>query len=192
MLDDAINLLPQSKVAKLVKGRLNTSLLRPDATAKGRLLAAVREFRESSLRRDYYEGFNVNSKNCMQKSKGTQTWLAECERLFDRCVNEAGRRTPGEVRRALDILFDLLRLIDHDPDRVIFFADEGGSYEVGVDWAEVLPAWFKCLSATSSPDEYATHAVAAIDEFVEYHRKKYLPIARKLATPEQRRALPKK
>ena len=38
---------------------------------------------------------------------------------------------------------------------MIFFADEGGSWMVGVDWRQVLPAWFRVLSATASPAEIA-------------------------------------
>lgn len=34
-------------------------------------------------------------------------------------------------------------------------ADEGGSWKVGVEWESVLPAWFRVLSATVGPAEYA-------------------------------------
>ena len=39
----------------------------------------------------------------------------------------------------MDILFGLLNHIDKGNDSVVFFADEGGSWQVGVDWAKVLP-----------------------------------------------------
>src|SRR5438093_5397812 len=62
------------------------------------------------------------------------------------------KSNPTEVRQAMDILFGLLNHIDKGDDDVIFFADEGGSWQVGVDWAKVLPVWFKVLSATAEPE----------------------------------------
>jgi hypothetical protein len=78
----------------------------------------------------------------MEKSRGTETWIAECERLFKRCAAAAKKRPDSEAREAFDILFGLLRRIDEAHDEIVFFADEGGSYEVFVDWKNVLPAYF--------------------------------------------------
>jgi hypothetical protein len=39
----------------------------------------------------------------------------------------------ANVRRAFDILFDLLDRFDDADDRMVFFADEGGSWMVGID-----------------------------------------------------------
>ena len=143
-----------------------------------------------SLRGDYYDSFNVNSKNFMRKSSGTQTWLAECERLFERCAALAGSGQHAVVRQSFDILFDLLRHVDEAHDDVVFFADEGGSWQVCVDGDTVLPAYFSCLSATSEPDEYARVATALVEDFVRYDRDKYLREARTLGTPAQQRMLP--
>ena len=52
------------------------------------------------------------------------------------------------MRSAADI-FNLLDQIDQSSHDILFLADEGGSWEVGVDWENVLPAWFKVLSATA-------------------------------------------
>ena len=38
---------------------------------------------------------------------------------------------------------------------MVFFADEGGSWQVGVDWKSVLPADFRCLAETAGPEEFA-------------------------------------
>ena len=81
---------------------------------------------------EYYESFCVNSKNCTQKSAGTTAWIAEYLRLLDRCVISAKESNPAEVRAAMDILFDLLDYIDECHDDVIFFTDEGGSWQVGL------------------------------------------------------------
>jgi hypothetical protein len=89
----------------------------------------------------------------------------------------------------MDILFGLLEHIDKCLDDVIFFADEGGSWQVGVDWPKVLPVWFKALSATAEPEEYAERITALLSCHYRYGRDKMLVIARRTATTEQRKAL---
>ena len=89
----------------------------------------------------------------------------------------------------MDILFGLLDHIDECLDDVIFFADEGGSWQVGVDWAKVLPVWFKVLSATSEPEDYANRITALLSRRYNYGRDRMLAIACRTATPEQRKAL---
>ena len=191
MLDDAIDLLPPAKLHKIAKKYLDLKRLRPDAekATKASLLTDVKLFEKASLAGEYYESFDVSSKNCTQQSTGTSAWIAECLRLLDRCVTNAKKGNPTEVREAMDILFGLLNHIDEGHDDVIFFADEGGSWQVGVDWARVLPAWFKVLSATAGPEEFAGRITALLSHHYRYGRDKMLAIARRTATPHQRKAL---
>jgi hypothetical protein len=191
MLDDAIELLPRAKLHKLAKKYLDLKRLRPDAepATSPSLLADARRFEKASLAGEYYESFGVNSKNYTQQSAGTSAWIAEYLRLFDRCVINAKKSNPVEVREAMDILFGLLNHIDKGNDDVIFFADEGGSWQVGVDWAKVLPVWFKVLSATAEPQEYAERITALLSCQYRYGRDKMLAIARRTATTHQRKAL---
>ncbi len=188
MLDDAIDLLPESKLVKLVGQYLDVAKLRPDGKAKGTLLAEVQAFERASLEGEYYESFNVNSKNFRETSTGTRAWIAECRRLLCRCI-EAKKVSPAEVRDALERIFGLLRHIDEGHDDIVFFADEGGSWQIGVDWAKVFPCWFACLAATAAPEEYARQVLAAVGELGKTHRDKHLAAARRIATPEQRKAL---
>jgi hypothetical protein len=193
MLDDAIDLLPQSKVVKLVGQYLDVTKLRPDAKAKGTLLAEVQAFERASLKGEYYELQREleDAPSCMlglETSTGTRAWIAECRRLLGRCI-EAKKVPPAEARDAFERIFGLLRHIDEGHDDVVFFADEGGSWQVGVDWATVFPCWFACLAATAAPEEYARQALAAVDELEKFHRDKHLATARRIATPEQRKAL---
>ena len=125
----------------------------------------------------------------MNKSEGTKTWIEECNRLLDRCIKQVGSGAHAEVRQAFEFIFELLERINHGEDDVIFFADEGGEWQVGVDWPAVLPAWFACLAATADPDEYAMAVVRVVDEFERHAREKHLKKARALASPAQRRAL---
>ncbi len=191
MLDDAIELLPPAKLHKLAEKYLDLQRLRPDAEQATRpgLLTDVKRFEKASLAGEYYESFDVNSKNYRQQSAGTSAWIAEYLRLLDRCVNSAKKSNPAEVREAMDILFGLLDHLDECLDDVVFFADEGGSWQVGVDWARVLPVWFKVLSATAEPKEYAERITALLSCHYRYGRDKMLALARRTATPDQRKAL---
>ncbi len=89
MLDDAINLLPESKLRKLIAHYLNPVELRPDGAEKENLFADVEMFQKASLTGKYYQAFAVNSGNCTEKSSGTLAWIADCRRLLERCVAQA-------------------------------------------------------------------------------------------------------
>lgn len=43
----------------------------------------------------------------------------------------------------------LIDPIDEDLDDIVSFADEGGTWAIGVDWTRVLRPWFRVLSATT-------------------------------------------
>jgi hypothetical protein len=191
MLDDAIDLLPSAKLHQIAKKYLDLKRLRPDSEikTKANLLTAVKDFDKASRAGEYYESFMVNSKNYMEQSTGTTAFIAEYRRLLDRCVGEEKKVKPADAREAFDTLFRLLDYIDECNDDVIFFADEGGSWQVGVDWERVLPPWFRVLSATAAPGVYAERITALLEHHYNYGRDKMLAVARKTATPEQRQAL---
>jgi hypothetical protein len=189
MLDDAITLLPQAKLRKLIAQYLPTELRR-DCTRKVILLADVEAFQKASLTGKYYQAFAVNSKNCTEKSSGTLAWIADCSRLLERCVAQSKKEDPATVCQAFEIIFSLLGKIDECTDDILFFADEGGSWQVGVDWENVLPAWFRVLSATAGPSEYAQSITTLLKRHYEHGRAKMLAVARRIATPAQRPALP--
>jgi hypothetical protein len=189
MLDEAIDLLPQSKLLKLIKRYFDPSKLQPDGDGQGNLVSDVKAFEKASLAGEYYESFAVNSKNFMEQSPGTRAWIAECRRLLDRCVAEGKKGDAFEVRKAFDIILGLLEHIDECLDDVIFFADEAGSWQVGIDWEKVLPSWFRALSTTAAPEEYAGRITALLKRHCNYGSPRMLTIARNIATPEQRQAL---
>jgi len=194
MLDDAIDLLPPAKLHKIVRKYLDLKRLRPDSekATKSTLLADVEAFEKASRAGEYYESFNVNSENFMEKSKGTMGWIAACRRLLDRCVEQVRTlrsAAPAEVCQAFDIIFGLLDRIDECRENIIFFADEAGAWQVSVDWNRVFPPWFKVLSATVAPEEYAERITTLLEHHYNYGRDSMLAIARKTATPEQRKVL---
>ena len=189
ILERAIEQLPPDRLAEVFNDYVSVDQLRPEPSATGGLLAAVKKFNEASRQGDYYEDFAVNSKNFMDKSHGTASWIEECNRLLRRCVAAADAGAHAEAREAFQLVFELLEYINRGEDGVIFFADEAGAWQVGVEWDVVLPAWFACLAATVSPDEYASSVVWVVDEFEGQARDRHLKNASAAATPAQRKAL---
>jgi len=72
---------------------------------------------------------------------------------------------------------------------VVFFADEAGAWQVGVDWRAALPAYFRCLADGTMEEEYALEVNRAITDFVDHDRPRYLAAARRIANAEQKVAL---
>jgi hypothetical protein len=189
MLEEAITLLPQEQLLGLAKPHLNVSTLMEDGKPKDDLLTEVKAFEKRSLDGDYFEPFDVNWKNCSAQSMGTTAWIAEYGRFLKRCVAEEKLGDPAAVRESFDILFGLVDLIDEGSDEVLFFADDGGSWEFGEDWHEVLPPWFRVLAATSAPEEFAERVLAILKARCAFGSDKMLAAAHKTATPEQAKAL---
>lgn len=179
MLDDALELLPPEDVLRIVRQYLPEALLAPAFAPvdERSLLEEVRAFDAAARAGEYYEDFFVNSKNCTMNSNGTRGFIADCCRLFDRCADAVEHPDPAELRAAFDILLDLLRYIDEAHGDVIFFADEGGAWAIGVDFRRVFPAWFRCLARSTSPDEYARRVVEVVDALEEHDREKHFASA---------------
>jgi len=189
LLDDAISLLPPAKLRQLLTQYMKPEQFVSDVAGKRDLLAEVQAFQKACLAREYYEAFDVNSKNCTQSSLGTLAWIADFRRLLFRCVEQAKKRNVASVRCAFDTLFELLDRFDDADDRMVFFADEGGSWMIGVDWKQVLPAWFRVLSLTADPAEYVRRFETFVGRHGNYQRAELLAEARQVATPSQRKEL---
>ncbi len=191
ILDDTIDLLPLSKPHKIAKKCVEQKhrSVEADPPTNPGLLADVKAFEKASLAGEFYRSFSVNSRNSMEKSSGTLAWITKFLRLLAECADKAKKGDPKEVRECMDILFSLLDFIDRGYPEIVFFADEAGSWQVGVDWAKILPVWFTVLSATAEPDEYSQRVVAMVSRHYNYGRAEMLRIARRVATPSQRQAL---
>jgi hypothetical protein len=193
MLDEALELLPRAALQCIVGRYISLDDVRADPAASRRtLLEDVRAFDAAARAGDYYQSFNVNSKNCMDKSPGTRSFIADFSRLLDLCVAASGNSAAADTCMSLEILFALYRYIDEGNDDVIFFGDEAGAWQIGVDWRTVLPAWFRCLAKTAEPTEYARLVRKAIDDFDPHARIQHLAAARQAGSPSQRRALASK
>lgn len=186
----AIELVPRTRLTALVGDVIGLDELTKTKAGAVPLLAEVRKFQEASMRGDYYESFAVNSKNFMDMSEGTEAFMAEFDRLVGKCIRAVEAQEPrAPLRESFELLFGLLRYIDECNDDVIFFADEGGSWQVDVDWRAALPAYFRCLADTASPDEFAREVHRAIRDFADYERPRHITAARRVASAEQKAAL---
>ena len=189
MLDDAIDLLSDDDLLELARGYMDLKMLQPGKQDDPDLLLSVQAFEKASLAGEYYEAFRVDSRNFTETSAGTRAWFSKFDRLMERCAAAVEEGEPGRLRRAFDILFGLLDHIDEGMDDVIFFADEGGSWQVSVEWEEVLPAWFKVLSATAGPEEYMERATLVVGSHCSYRKKEMLAEAKRTGTPGHRKAM---
>lgn len=185
----AIEILPKTKLGTLVGDMVRLEDLTRGKPDVGSLLDEVRKFHRESLAGEYFDGFAVNSKNFMNMSEGTGEFMEDFDRLLTGCIRAATKGPHGAVREAFELLLELLRQLDRDPDSVIFFADEGGSWQVGVDWREALAAYFRCLAGSASAEEFAREVDRAITDFADYERPKHLAAARRVAGAEQKAAL---
>lgn len=190
MLDEALEVIPRGALGRIVKRYISLDEVRANPLEPKRtLLEEIKAFDAAARGGDYYQSFAVNSRNCMDKSQGTRSFIADFSRLLDRCVAAVANNAPAELRASMEILFALHRYIDECNDDVIFFADEAGAWQLGVDWRTVLAAWFGCLAKTVAPAEYARLVRDAIDAFDPHARDQQLAAARRAGTLAQRRAL---
>ncbi len=188
-LDRAIDMLPDDAFPELIADYVHLRDVLADENTRPDLLRTVRQFHRDSLAGRYYQDFMVNSRNYMEKSRGTETFIAEHSRLVEACLRA---EQDGELETAaegLGLLIDLMREIDQCRDDIVFFADEAGSWQVGVLWDRVLPAWFRSLSPTTEAYEWAESVVDALNDFAGYQMDEILAAAREAGTAEQREAL---
>ena len=190
LLYRALDGVPDSRLPALIEGYISLEKVQTTGGQAG-LLELVREFARASLCQAYVETYNVDWKNSTRMSRGTTTWIAQCNYFLDTCAAQAQEVPSAETREILEIIFALLRQIDKGNDDVIFFADEAGAWQVGVDWKKVLPVYFASLANTAGPEEYARLARGVVNDFDNHAPDLHLREARSAATPAQQEALEK-
>jgi hypothetical protein len=189
VLDEVIDLVPPDELMKIVGAYVDPERLRFDVLKERTVLEEARAFDTASRAGKYYESFDVDSRTYTNTSIGTRSFIADCRRLLNRCVREAPTGDALEIRDAITIALDLLRHIDECRDDVIFFADEGGAWQVGIDSVAVLSALFLCLSRTMAAHDYARRVVAIVNGLEHHEREKHLDAARRIGTSAHRDAL---
>jgi len=186
----AIELVPRATLQALVGDYVHVEDGASEARATpNALLDEVQKFHVDSLAGRYFEDFEVNSRNCTEQSRGTDAFIAQFKRLLRECISAADSGQYAVARQAFELLFGLLRHIDECHDDVIFFADEGGSWQLGVDWRSVFAAYFPCLAKTAAAAEFASTVDHVIEDFATHDRSQYLRSAHAVANAAQRVAL---
>ena len=96
----AIEIVPKAKLRALVGDMIRVDELVEGKRGAAPLLDEVRRFHDACLRGEYYESFGVNSKNFMEKSEGTEVFIAEFDRLIAKCIRAAVKGPHMPVREA--------------------------------------------------------------------------------------------
>ena len=154
VLDRAIGHVPKARIDEVVDGFVAFEDLAARGKKRSGVPDQVKAFGDAIHRGVSGASFRVGSKTVTETSEATEEWIAECEQLIEDVLRFSGDGDPGEAREAFAIVFALLRRVAHS-----------GSRHVNVDWPKVLPAYVRCLSATSSPDETARLVDALIQDF---------------------------
>ena len=178
LLDDAISLLSEAQLRQLLAPYANPDQFIVQEAQQKDLLTEVLAFQKSSLAGEYYEEPPIAVRKWSENSGATLCWIADFRRLLGRCAAETSSASGTDVSRAFEILFGLLDRLDDGTGGGIFFAEEGGSWMVGVDWKKVLPVWFRVLAATAASAEFARRAETMIRRHCHGEQAEMLMLAR--------------
>jgi hypothetical protein len=185
----AIELVPKATLKALVGDYVHVDDVAEASATPNAFLDEVQTFHVDSLAGRYFEDFAVNSSNCTEHSRGTDAFIAEFKRLLRGCISAADSGQYEVARQAFELLFGLLRHIDECHDDVLFFADEGGSWQLGIDWHSAFAAYFRCLAETATAADFATNVDQTIEDFAEHERPQHLRSAHSVANAAQRATL---
>ncbi|SFM13362.1 hypothetical protein [Halopseudomonas yangmingensis] len=182
-------LVSKANLKPLLSDFMHVDVLVAPGTMPVPLIEEIQKFYSESCDGRYFEQFEANAKNYKEHSRGTDAFVAELDRLLRKCVQAVGRQPGASVREAFEFLFRLLRRIDEAPDDVVYFAEEAGSWQLGVNWQVVFPAYFRCLAEMASPEEFARTIDQMIRAFAEHERPLHLRTAHQVASAAQQAAL---
>lgn len=149
------------------------------------LIEDVQRFYRESLEGLYFDEIEATAKHRLEHSRGTDAFMAEMDRLLRRCAHRSTLEPSTSVCDAFELLLQLLRHIDEGHDDVVFFSDEPGSWQFGIDWLTVLPAYFRCLAESVSPADFAISVEEVIRNFAEHERPRYMNAAHQAAKTAQ-------
>jgi hypothetical protein len=185
----AAELVPKANLGALLGDFMHVDALVVPGSKRAPLIEEVQKFHSESRDGRYFERCEANTRNFKEHSGGTDAFVAEFDRLLCQCVQAVGLQPATSVREAFELLFGLLRHIDEAHDDVVFFTDEAGSWQLGVNWRMVFPAYFRCLAEAISPEEFARTVDQMIGAFAEHERPLHLKTAHRVAPAAQQAAL---
>ena len=185
----AAELVSRADLKPLLSDFMHVDVLVVPGTKPAPLIEEIQKFYDESCDGRYFEQFEANAKNYKEHSRGTDAFVAEFDRLLRQYVHAVEHQPGASVREAFEVLFRLLRRIDEAPDDVVYFAEEPGSWQLGVNWQVVFPAYFRCLAEMASPEEFARTIDQMIGAFAEHERPLHLRTAHQVASAAQQVAL---
>ncbi|MER2510944.1 MAG: hypothetical protein ABTQ25_00735 [Nitrosomonas ureae] len=185
----AAELVPKANLEALLGDFMHVEALVVPRAKRAPLIEEVQKFYSESRDGRYFESFEANANNFMEHSRSTDAFVAEFDRQLRQCVQAVGLQPGPSVCEAFEVLFRLLCHIDEAHDDVVCFADEAGSWPLGVNWRMVFPAYFRCLAETVSPEEFARTVDQMIGAFAEHERPLHLRTAHQVAPAAQQAAL---
>ena len=177
LLDDAISLLSDAQLRQLISTYVHPEQFVSPTSAQQSLLAEVLGFQNASLAGEYYEELPPAARNRRENSRGTVAWIADYRRLLHRCAAESNSTSSDDICRAFEILLALLDSLDDGSGEGIVFAEEGGSWMMGIDWNRVLPAWFRVLAVTIDSAEYAERVEEIVNRYCHGEQAEMLTLA---------------
>jgi hypothetical protein len=178
LLDDAISLLSPAQLSQLIAPYANPEQLAAHGAAPRSLLAEVLAFQTASLAGEYYQESPNAARNHAENSRGTLSWITDYRRLLDGCVAESNIPSSRDTCQAFQILFALLDRLDNETAEEILFAEECGSWMVGIEWKRVLPVWFRVLAVTAEPTAYAVRVEAIVNRYCHGQEAEMMALAR--------------
>jgi hypothetical protein len=188
LLERAVDRISDAGTLEVVRDYLRPARL-PSATAGPSLLDEVLAWSKAALAGAYYESYLVTSSNFDLRSTSVDHFIADFDRLLARVLSSVETESAADVRELIELLIAPLRRLDEGRDDVLFFGDEGGSWQIGVNWDELFTIYFRVLAETATPDEFAYEVHRIIDDFEHLDRPKHLERARAYASTVQRAAL---
>lgn len=131
------------------------------------LTEAVEAFCRAARSRCYYQELWLQGQPSSLNSPKTEDFGARLTLLFDLCMDHAETGEPREACEAFEKLFDLLREIDRfERDDIVFWADEPGTWQLGLEWSQILPPYLACLRRIVGPEELEARARASVGELI--------------------------
>ena len=185
----AAELVSRADLKPLLSDFMHVDVLVVPGTKPAPLIEEIQKFYDESCDGRYFEQFEANAKNYKEHSRGTDAFVAEFDRLLRQCVHAVEHQPGASVREAFEVLFRLLLRIDEAPDDVVYFAEEPGSWQLGVNWRVVFPAYFRCLAEMASSEEFARTIDQMIRAFAEHERPLHLRTAHQVASAAQQAEL---
>lgn len=147
------------------------------------LVEAVEHFCEAARTGAYFQELWAKGRHgSFLPSPKTEEFGAKLALVFDLCVARAEEGDPMEVCAAYEMILGLLDEIDRfDRDDIVFWADEPGTWQLGIDWGRVLPPYLECLAKVVPPKEFGEKASALMGRLDPLDAAKLHPLLGELS-----------